>query len=392
MKYAALHQISPSDTSLLEDLARQNHVKLMQQDPQRIEENRFHLDGNTIIGRSESMDEESLLKLWRERTDDKSHTNPGIKPGIISIKDLQRFYRKKTLDLRIMDDPCLSRRHLLFCIPDEVSGSYYAVDLFSRNGTILNKEFLPPGIPRILHHGDLIMLPSSEGWITFIFKEMEKVTQYEGIIIADPDGTLPGNVGYGRQLKGLLEQRGFHLDILAGEVSRERVFNAINSRAGKLGKDSYMLLMYLGHGSPQGELILKDSKVKVQELYSRIGTIRAKKMMIFDCCYGNHYLEAIPLNSAVAVSNRRNDVSYTGIFTKGMIDELRRNPQGVYFEDLVMKICVREEYRLSARQMEPGSAACEVVYFRTSFPQEQKKARDYFERFKRGEVKTGTAA
>lgn len=393
MKYATLHQINVSDTSLLEDLARQHQVTLIPQDPKLVEQNEFHLDGNTVIGRSQSMPNELLMQLWRERLEGRKSGNPGFKSGTISFDDLYQFYQKKTLDLRMMDNPNLSRRHLLFCIPDTVSESYYVVDLFSCNGTVVNREFLQPGIPRILHHGDLIMLPSSDaGWIAFKFKEVEKKTSYEGLIISNPDGTLPMNSSYGKELRRLLEQRGFHLDLLAEKVTKEDVFNAIDSRAGKLGRDSYMLLMYFGHGSERGELCLKDSRIPVQELYSHMSKIRAKKMMVFDCCYANNYLHDIPLNSAVAVCNRRNDVSYTGIFSTGMIEELSKNPQGVYFEDLILKICAANEYQLSARQMEPGSKACEVLYFRSTFPKEIRKARHYFERFKHGGVKTGRAA
>lgn len=60
--------------------------------------------------------------------------------------------RSAKADLRCADDPFLSGQHAEL----RHDGGPHAVDLFSTNGTRLNGERLPPGVPRLLAVGDLV--------------------------------------------------------------------------------------------------------------------------------------------------------------------------------------------------------------------------------------------
>lgn len=56
-----------------------------------------------------------------------------------------------------LDDSAASRRHLSIWL-DEIDNRYYAQDLESANGTMLNDRDLKPGEPTILNNGDVLKI------------------------------------------------------------------------------------------------------------------------------------------------------------------------------------------------------------------------------------------
>lgn len=327
-------------------------------------ENTFNLDGNTVIGRSAMTPDEVLFALWRERLKGRNHCNEGFRKGGITFEDLRRFYGKRTLDIVITDTAnYLSRRHLIFCLPEGELDGYYLVDLFSCNGTRVNGEYIEPGIPRIVNHGDIINLPNSKDARTdFKFRELERVTQYDGLIVANPDGTLPNHNEQAQALKRLLAARGFNIELLMSSINSEQVVRALEERKKRLTESSYFLFMYLGHGSENGDLLLKDRSLNVREIYKHLGQIRAKKLILIGCCYSSNYLVGVPQHSAVAVCNRNPTVNHSGVFADGLINALRSQDAGMYFEELIEKACRSVEYDLRRYGMDPGREIRSEVY------------------------------
>ncbi len=338
-------------------------------------ENSFSLEGNTAIGRK-LLPDKDLFELWERRITSSKHKNNGAtRMAPISVTELQHQYSQKNLDLIISDNIDVSRRHLLFCVPNWGMNAYHVIDLFSYYGTTVNGENLTPAVPKKVSHGDRItILGKTE--IPFIFKEVERVTKYEAIIIANPDGTLDCNEPIAAELEDLLLKRNFKVDTLKSNVQLKQVTNSIAQKARSLRSHDYLLFLYLGHGSKNGELRFADNGfVHASNLYSSLSTVPAKKIILLDCCYGKNFLiPEIPLNSAVAVSTSRLDLSYTNTFTKGLIRRLQ-DPRGGYFERVIDDACHYAEVELRLCGMEPGTKASMVTYFNTARDEDREQAR-----------------
>lgn len=338
------------------------------------------MDGNTVIGRASNISDSELFGIWERRISGKDHSNKGVRNNrTISFDKLRKTYENRTLELGLTDVTAwVSRRQVLFQVPEHQETGYGIVDLFSINGTRINEQYIEPGRPTLVSHGDIVSFKLSEKYdhfIEFVFKEIEKKTHYIGLIVADPDGSLFDDRQTAEELKATLTHRGFEVGLLKGQVSSRQLTEKLYEYSSRLRECDYFLLMYLGHGSSKGELVLKDRKIGVNELYDLVSNIRARKMMIFDCCYGWYYMQNIPANSAVAVSQEEKQTC-TGVFSKPFIKVLEKQKEGIYIDDLVRSVCYKAEYQLMIRGIKPGAKQRATIYFASVLKDEEQIQKD----------------
>ena len=315
---------------------------------------KFSLDGNAVIGRNAEITDRKLFSLWKERlSNPKVHTNKGYTEesihfldkfiGSPRFKELKHYYKTKTLEVKIVPkgDTCVSRRQLMFCLPDNKSPAYSVVDLFSICGTRLNDKFLEPGKPTLINDGDILYVPRFENnklrhTDQYKFTELEQITNFAGLFVIDPAHDTYWMNSPSKELKQLLERRKFKIDVLKSNVTKEDIKKQLENYAKTLRNNDYFLFLYGGHGCEHGELCLdKNEKLGHRELYSLVSNIRAKKIMLFECCYSGYFLENLPKKTAVGVANKEKDISYAAMLMEGLIKTLKQNHHRMDLHELI---------------------------------------------------------
>jgi len=230
-------------------------------------------------------------------------------------RQIPMVFKDLKVAIEIYHDIFISRNHAGI-LPSK-NGSFFVVDLNSRNGIYLNGARVPSetsGRPRVtLSKGDVIALSS---YTSFSVENVgESVDGHIALLVGNEGGNLRGVHADLEELTRKLSTRGF-----AGNI--HQLYNSGATCSAILGRldeiayssvpDSHFFFHYSGHGNEKG-LCAGEKELTPDDLFSRLRNIRGKKAVVLDCCHAGIFIDnplLIPEHTLLLLASSREGPAY----------------------------------------------------------------------------------
>lgn len=284
------------------------------------------IDNITHIGRSND------LTIWSDKC-----TNDMIKDANVAIEIQDNEY----------GNTYVSRNHALIYPPKNDTDKFKIYDLYSMNGTYINGLKINPNTLVDINDHDEIAFGTKDA--RFIFLPIIKdINPNYGLMVGHHGGNLRGSTEDVLSLKSQLEQRGFNNNIetlFDDNASKENILDYLNVLKRKVTSESVFMFYFSGHGNKNGDLYIKEDRLKATELLNALSGYRGKILMILDGCYTEIISRYNFPTNAVLIGHK--EIAYEGKVTGGVIEGyttraiikiLSKNPDRIDIKRLVLEI------------------------------------------------------